>query len=741
MLEARAISTQAILLDTQSAPLHLMRRPANCAVSSMSRWEDVEWQFDVSNGGYVNWAFELPDGARFSDPRHAPLLDVFKRFLWSRMADPREGKAIKPSNANLTSIEMKRLVSWMNVKGYDDISMLDPDAFDEFTEHYVAEIEGGESEFDDDQLTMDEGEHEALETVPIANSNGWGRLFRAFSLWAQLWAQSGALRDAKVTPLPADPLRGLTAHKIASQIADRIENRIPPLPDEVAIPIMNEAHKWLGVRADDIIVLHHHYMDTIQSWRTNAGRVLQGRVQKWHADQLGTFEFSVEPGCDKPWREAIRAERLPELSKAKVRPRPVYTFPTQVVRDLVDTVREACVTVIQSETGMRIGEVVKLPSGFDPLSGQYSAIKTRVSKTGLNELFYLRSALEKTVDSPLREEWLGGSRPVGSSYLPGPYRAVQVLQSLLAPWRDRSDNAEAKGALIVHVANGPGLPRDDIVISPTGTKALRKMLKAWTEACVDLSKLPDKSRLDENLIPYRKSNGKCIKTHQWRKTFAMYVVRTNRRMIPEVATQFKHLSVAMTENTYISSDPDLLRERDSQQARAAAAFMYTKVTGNAPTAGRIAKIIEEHADSIAAVIGKKHGVAALNELEDWCANRSIKVFSSPHGKCFIGLQPTEARCHEVAGTTHWSNRRPDFATREPDLCNGCGCFGVDLDHADFWKDRYVEYQAAWLKAKAGGLRAGYRVIQERAAQSANLLKALQIQLPSLSGESHAKKAT
>jgi hypothetical protein len=83
----------------------------------------------------------------------------------------------------------------------------------------------------------------------------------------------------------------------------------------------------------------------------------------------------------------------------------------------------------------------------------------------------------------------------------------------------------------------------------------------------------------------------------------MYVVRTDRRMIPAIALQFKHVSVAMTESAYLGNNASILREAKSQQARAAAAFMYRCLTGKEPVAGRVAKLIDEYRPIIVKIAG------------------------------------------------------------------------------------------------------------------------------------------
>jgi hypothetical protein len=411
--------------------------------------------------------------------------------------------------------------------------------------------------------------------------------------------------------------------------------------------------------------------------------------------------------------------------------------PTAVIRDLVDAVTQAGSILLQSETGMRASELISIPAGYDDAGQEHKAVNRKLSISGLNELFFIRSSLIKTVAIPEQEEWIAGARPVGSDFIPGPLRAVQVLDELLAPWRARAEDPEVRGKLLVTLGIGGNLPIWSKNVNAWSAQMALRGFKAFVSKRVDLSNLPNKSKLGEDLTVYRDSNGTCVRTHQWRKTWAMYVVRTDRRMIPAIAMQFKHLSIAMTESAYIGTDAGLMRERDSQQARAAAAFMYQAITGREKVAGRMAKMIDEWLDEFRGIVEGKSGVAAINKLQDWCETRGIKVYSSPHGKCFIRLAPTDAKCHEAANTTHWGQKVPNYKTREPDTCNGCKCFGVDSNHIDFWIARYTDYKDSLDALNASGLKAGFRIIQERAAQSANMLRALGVDPNSLKGESHA----
>jgi hypothetical protein len=726
--------TVEIVGQGSNAHFHLLLDPTGCQVSRKSLWEDPVWYLDGRGPTSIYWSFDLPDGTCFTDPRHARLLSFFKRFLWSVMVDCRDGYAWSPHALAVRHTGIRRVVRWMVQRSHFNFATMDADAFNQFKEDLLVWLEEENVHADDSVLVEDQEAIDAEDFPEVtADANGsevsfYTALKTSFTVWQRLWQQSGALVEAGIPTMPMDPLAGRSPHALAAEITAYVAKNISPLPDEVALPIMGEAHRWLGVRADDVIRLHEIYMACLGELGDLGVEDINGE----QAARLG-FSFSVEPGSAEPWHPPLNPVKVTfERSDQAFGFQYYYRVPTTTVRNLVDKVIGACAVVIQSETGMRISELASIPGGFDTQRGEHNAVEVRLSKTGLNELFFIKSTLYKTVKAPKTEEWLAGSRPVGSSFMPGPIRAVYVLEALFEPWRLLSTDSAVHDALFVVTSNGGGgLSRKSTSFAPDKTYNIRNRQKQFIEDCVDLGNLPDSSRLGEELVPYRTSKGCCIKTHQWRKTFAMYVVRTDPRMIPAISLQFKHLSVAMTENAYISKDPTLMREYSTQQARAAAAFMYRTVTGKDPVAGRIAKLIDEWATEILAKVNGMNSLEAIYTLQHMCEERDIRAFSSPHGKCFIRLIPAEARCHQRAGTAHWSLRRPNFDYREPDVCDGCPCFGVDADHIPFWQDRYVEYQTAWLAAQSQGLQAGFRVVQERAAKSANMLRNLAVELPSI----------
>jgi len=720
------LSTPAILHGGGKA-LHLLKNPAMEFVSSVSRWKDIKWELDeVYPGSNLYWDIKFDNGSLLTDPIHFLLLDSTRRFIWSLLSDPVDRDAIPISSASGVLSACRPLLFWMVNTHRIDFSELVPSAFEEFLDHWMA-IGQQSQDFDGDFGSAEDFENSQEGDIEEEDSLSFSSLYKAVTVWKSLWNQTPTLINSAIPTMVEDPLQRRSALDVTNQVIAYVLRVTPPLPDEVALPIMNEAQRWLGCRADDIIRLHEMCMKAFVRSADGDGGAL---ISKADAEALfSKFYFSVEPGAVEPWHEPVEVRIVVYTSEAR-KSKNHWFLPSVQVRELVDDLLGSCLIVLQSESGLRPGEIRTLEAGVDSES-RHNCLHSELSISGLNELFFLTATQRKGVPAPQVEKWLAGSRPTGSEFVPGPVRAIYVIEALLAPWRKLCNEKRVGGWLFVNMRSGQSLPRkgSSVVRSPR-TKLLAAQ-RAFIEKYVDLNGLPDRSSLNENLVPYRETRGNCIIATQWRKTYAMYVVRTDRRMIPAVATQFKHVHVAMTESSYIGSNPEILREAKSQMARSAAAFMYRFVTGKEPVAGRIAKLIDEYRELIISVIGSESNPDGLNRLQEWCSERGIRAFSSPHGKCFIGIEPLEAECHRRAGTISWHNSTPNYEMREPALCAGCKLFGVDYDSVDFWVERYRENQTAWLTAKSRGLTKGFRVMQERAAVSANMLRVLGIPLPDI----------
>lgn len=722
-------------------PFYLLIDPSECWVSSRSQWKDLVWDLDAKFAN-VNWEFELPNGSLLSAPENAKLLDELRRLFWSFFCDTSFHAGLSLTNATAMFGRLRELTRWVIYRQYRRVADLNSVALEEFIDDLICvaterdgvlkeqEVEGQNaeadilnlSEEDEPDLLWEEEWRLGLISNEIWNElrddrSIFGRLYNSLRLWEHIYTR-GQVINPVIPVMAANPFAGSSAYAISKKHAIATYELIPPLPDEVAIPIMNAASAWLGNRADDICELAEACAEIVKRCRRKRTGWM---LMKEDADYLRSFQFSKDPGSSESWRKPITVARL----------RGYDTFPSFDIASLITLERGACLLVINSETGVRPEELSKIPvevrAGSSVARGPYHTVPT---PSGLNQLWFLQSLLSKAQPVPVLEDWLVGSTPTGSSHVPAPVRAIDVLIRLLAPWRALSDKHEVASRLLVH-GLGANFPTKGENIFASETVQIRRVQRAFITQCVDLSGLPERSKRDECLAEYRQTNGKCIYPSQWRKTFAMYTIRVDSTMIPEVALQFHHMSVAMTESRYIGSNIDLLKEIDTQQARAAASLLYEAVRGIAPAAGRAAKLIKKYLPQILAVMGEARGVRAITVLEKWCEQRGIKVFPTGPGNCFVSLWPSDAECHKAAGTAHWSNRTPNYSHKSPSVCAGCKCFGIDTSHAQFWVNRYIEYQT-WVDwAAERGLLAGMRVSRARAKQAAGILFLLRIELPDL----------
>lgn len=660
----------------------------NLRVSPQSLWTDPRWRLENPTPGLsdvcsiLRWDIDLPDGSSLLDIKWSVLLDSMRRFIWSLLVDPREGKCMKATSMATTSQMIKLLIRWMVANGYQSISELDNEASWEYVE-YVSEVS-----------KEDEG---VMPTV----SGVWARLH----IISLLHKQSAALVEAGIAPMPVPPFDGRSTFDVAKEVAVRVKNFIPPLPDAVALPMMAAAERLIGIPAGDVISLQEIYLTAYRQGgpgnHIGPGKSLPCRTNATRIP-VASFQFSILPGESTPWRIPI-----------DTRPRRGSQDDFVVeIRELIMDIRNACVIVLQSHVGQRISEVMGLKAGVNPETGLPSCIVLRTSRTGLNTVFYLKGLVSKIHSREM--EWVIGARPADSAYIPPPVRALIVLEQLFHPWRELGERDD----LIVSFVSNRGLPKGKDSIGRPFSAKVGLGQKDFLRRYVDLGVLGDSPDVDI----YR--DGQVLRTHQWRKTFALYVIRTDSRMLPHISQHFKHLSLAMTEQGYIGNDPELIEAMDSVRQQLTARLFFEAATGKTAYAGHMAALIEEHRAMLAQLIQDKEAAPAYRAVEEWVIENDLRFWFADHGKCLIRLRPDAARCHQLAGAKDWRNDRPNFEYQEPSVCIGCECFLIDGEHTEFWKQRYHSNQRAVMNAERIGRGDEFYVARQRARQSAAILRAL-----------------
>lgn len=626
-------------------------------------------------------------------------------------------QCVKPmpvTEANSLSVWMRYLAKWMHYRNHRSFATVGNTAVQVYRDDLLKYLTTGEEA---------ESRDIDIEARSIAN---YLRPLAYADEQARFMTARGLAR------IPAAPFGDASVGDCASEILTSVEGFTPPLPDAVVLPVVREAHRWLDAPARDIVRLQ----DLLAA---ESGRELS-KSGRSHAMQrvLEAFEFSPEEEGGAPWHPPfaqfldVRSKRpatkkpnaMQEVARAPRR-KMDDIFGTDRARRLISHLVAACTIVIRFQTGIRHGEIFSFAPGIGD-DGWPVCIEREQSVSGAYEMFFVRGLLFKGEDEPVSTRWLLAGRLYDDTATPDAVRAILILNQLAAPWRARATGV-AKDALLVQPGH-KGIAHDPSEIRGMGQRTLAYLMKDFVEDNVDLSGLDAD---DEVLEPYVSSKGRCIQSRQWRKTWANWMIRVDKRLLPAISQQFHHRSVLLTQESYIGKDAMQLGLVESAAMTRAVSYMRRAMAGEPHVGGGMRKVAESEVDDLRERLAGLSGEAQEYEIRTWLLDRDIRIWFSPHGKCFIGIMPGDARCHAQAGTGDWSNQAPSFAHRTPKLCSGCPCFAVDEDDLPFWIERYVENRKIWEDAVESGLEVNYAVANERWQQSAKVLQSLKVDLGAL----------
>ncbi|MBL4717588.1 MAG: hypothetical protein JKZ02_03905 [Erythrobacter sp.] len=754
----RARTTNSILAVTAERPLHAWsnrERLASEPVSSKSLWGDRRWTFDNPTSGAVDkqssisWDLPLRNGENLLGHEHAELLDWLRRLVWSLFAAPGDGAIPrKPGSLGAIASGLRYWTVWL-------------------VEHEIAwphEIDNSVVERYQEDLQRDS--EDAGDSDVLTEAKAYSRLL-PFNL---LWRQRYVLEQAGIAPIPEPPFGRASVNKIATKIAAVLKGSYRPLPDEVAIPVLNTAMAMLGTPAADVIALTDSCADAYASGMTEL--VGQDRKQslaeKRQSAAAKEFQFSEVDG--EPWHRSLNYEAW-DIATIKVcerklnayvksrrnewrkidEARPtlpvrqssrgetvdirkivlemglnpvgdeqlIFGHPTlrsiinaaaseqgitrvpfisamQRVRQLVMAISSAAHLVIQSTTGMRIGEICGLKAGIDPETGMPSSVQVEESLDGLSDVFVLTSELSKTEETPRDVPWVVGYRPKGTADFPPAVRAIIILNRLLGPWRELLGTDD----LFVRLWSPRGLAKSPRGVRRINSDRLRVSSKKFIAEWVDLTALPDeaeKKTMDRELVPYRESHGRSIKTHQLRKSFGYFASNIDRRLTPMLQMNFHHVSAAMTDGSY-TGNPVLERDANDVRYQNLALETLEIARGDSGMAGRYGEQLEsKFISELGTRIDGLSTEDAYLEAFLYVAEAGIdRLFFEPYGICGA-LSASVMACHEAGGTSdiaRWEPRlTPNYETRQPSLCAGCACFAIAQRHLPYWEIRYIDNAA------------------------------------------------
>lgn len=677
-----------------TAPLHtysaadLEAKP----VSETSLWSDNVWRLSNPTPGAsmqaskINWAIPLCDDKQLTDDDWSPLLDAFKRLVWSLYTDRQAGQVLQPGTLTQLAVGIRSLARWMSEAGYKDFACLTPTTINNFIEWLL-------------EQTIEVQGKSHITTA---------RLEKPLTVILYIWQQSDILRNCGLSTPASNPLAGHSARQMAEYVSRKKDGRIPPIPDRFALPVMHTALFYITLPADDIIELQEKYLlareRRIDAVTVSASRRRSGQV-------IEDYHFSKNPVTGESWREPIAT-----TYRRTLRQESSQRDPAIELRSLILDVSAAAQIILQSCVGLRGSELCAIQSGWN--GDLPSCVSTENTPDGLMEIFYLHSKVSKGRPAPEPAQWVIGSRPSGSTHMPPTVRALIVLQRLYDPWR-RLGNRED---LICSLSTPHGLPNQTGSIGPAYVEKLAYWQKSFIAFSVKFdsretltpSSHIEPSEIDDFIASFR--------PHQWRKTFAQYLFRVSSKLLRALSRHFKHMNIAITERGYIGTSSEFITDIMSESHKIACDYLYNLASGKTRAAGPLARLVQEHIERIETE-GESAEYAAL-QLYQEASTAGIRMSHGAHGKCFVSLFPTESKCHLVAGTTSWTAQEPNFATRSPSLCIGCKCFSTDPDHLDFWEGREKAYEKS-LYDNAGDISLeAEHVMRQRLRQSQAVASAI-----------------
>ena len=614
----------------------------NARVSDESFWCDDEWQFETETSGAhrgqykINWRFELRNGEMLTDPQFAKLLESWKRIIWCLFTEPGDGLTRKFVNCSKISTGMRTFVKWCVSKNCESPSEITASMVGEYMA-YLAETFGSA----DTAGVLDDEDHDLWEDDCLTSLALTAYVWPPVFLY---WARNALAAAGFKLALSADPLNGLSVISMARIISKKATQAIPEIPDQVYVPIVNAAFLMMMAPWTEPLI---EFNNKIAERRLRHDRKTVTSKKPHELEHKALCEAFV-----RSWFDNVEGERAPD-----------------VVRRAIRNLRVACAMLIQATTGLRISEICGLPCGkIDGESGVPECIEVVRSFDDEYEMFYLHGNLYKTTKSSERVRWVVGMRPTGSDYFPPAVLAVRVLARLDAGWRLMA----SENHLCINFSNSVGMSYTAENVTGYLAQSLRRSQKEWI---AEFGNVPERERQ------------RRISTHMWRKTFARYMIRTNRNLLPAIQHHFKHLSHAMTERGYCHDDSTAAQIIEDARVQEAGNLIYGIVTGERSVAGPVAEEVHDYAKKLRSRLGNRRENDVRKDIRESVLDRNFQLYGMDYGWCVF--RGDSARCHLLAGQPVLGLLRlaPAFKHRSAEICRGCVNFAVSPEHRPFWEQR------------------------------------------------------
>lgn len=527
----------------------------------LSHYEDSIWDLSpyIRNtnasidSGIIDFNLKMPDGNLLTDVSHGSLLEGVKSYLYVRWLH-RSATARRFVSARTVYGEwrrMKPILEWMVSHGIRDFSQMTPERCQSFARDYLSEMESKKA-----------ATSSKLNVLSIIE-----RMYQS--------------RHLLSTAIPSDPWPDQTAfflvHK--GQRPPPREAKTKIIPRRLYIAIGKKALAFIEKESDRIINNLSLYLDVRAKAHEKAVRIRDFPLRRRRARRtLATYQ-EVEAALQehmKPvhsWRADLGYVGLKELWSE------------------VEALRTCCYVVCALFSGMRDSELNSLKLG---------AFYRETSFDG-EEYCWLAGTTFKLEFDPKPARWM---------VPPVVEKAVEVASRLAAPIHEQLESELEKLDTAMRTAAGenraPGKSqvlrhitlmklRSNIFIERRGrllraaplqnssiNRALKLLAKRF-ELYVqpeDMGEIRDKMAIQVGDIwP--------LASHQFRRTFALFVSRNMLGDLRYLREHFKHWSIDMT--LYYAKDPlvddSLIENAMSARDNLQASIMSDWITGEEPLAG------------------------------------------------------------------------------------------------------------------------------------------------------------
>jgi hypothetical protein len=274
-----------------------------------------------------------------------------------------------------------------------------------------------------------------------------------------------------------------------------------------------------------------------------------------------------------------------------------------------------------------------------------------------------------------------GARLADTHEYPLPVIAVTVLDRLLAPYRQVAGFRD----LVLSTGQSRSMAVAAANVSKMHSSWLSNTQREFANNYAGVKLTKHKRQGSGNQDAFR--------AQQWRGTFAIFVVRVNKRALGPLATHFNHVDTLMTEHGYIGNDPELLGLVDDARVNLAANTLLNLVNDTEPVAGGLAMHLKNAASDLRHEMEGTDQADRLAKIRGMVVDHSLRLHFTDYGVCGIAVTPLIARCHQLAGTEEASRERPNFSTRRPGVCAACHNFLVRRDNLPYWKDRVANLRS------------------------------------------------